>query len=71
MAFPKTLDELIQAGYQRFGEGVCRGCSQRMEWWITPKRKKIPLNPTSPDAPVSPHHATCSHVEQFRKRSEA
>jgi hypothetical protein len=68
MAFPKTFAELKDAGYRFSDHGVCRGCKQEIEWWETPRGKMIPLElMREPRSPVVPHHATCTHVDQFRK----
>jgi hypothetical protein len=68
MAFPKTFDALVKAGYMYSGQNVCKGCGTRIEWWVTPNKRPIPLDLIiDRDSQVTPHHATCSHVEQFRK----
>jgi hypothetical protein len=68
MPFPKTYDELIHGGYVYSGQARCKDCNERIEWWITPEKHAMPFDLIiDPSVPVSPHLATCSHVEQFRK----
>ena len=61
---------------------TCKGCGAPILWKHTPRGKAIPLDPKPEKrlvlrGPLSetaelvdaytPHHATCSAVEQFRK----
>lgn len=68
MAFPKTFAELKQSGYRFSNHSTCRGCHRDVEWWTTPRDRKMPFDPMEPkdDSPAVPHHATCPNVEQFR-----
>lgn len=43
MPFPQNLDELVAAGYKFENDARCRYCPLRIEWWITPAGRKIPL----------------------------
>lgn len=66
--FPSTFDELVTGGYVYSGQNACRGCGKRIEWWMTPNKRPIPLDiMVDLEGPVIPHHATCSYVEKFRK----
>ena len=67
MSFPKTRDELKTAGYRFENHGVCRGCKQEIEWFTTPKDKKMPfdLMPNG-DSPAIAHWSTCPNAEDFR-----
>ena len=68
MAFPKTLNEMKSAGYRFDNDAECRGCGDDIEWWETPNRKKIPMNPmTSGDSQAIAHWATCEVCASFRK----
>jgi hypothetical protein len=68
--WPQGRTALIAKGFYRDKNRVkqtkCRGpnCTADIEWWITPRAKRIPLNA----ADLSPHHATCPDVEMFRLR---
>lgn len=69
MAFPKTLDEMVPAGYKFNGEATCKGCGDDIEWWETPTGKKIPVNPMpKSSSEVVPHWATCTEADSFRSR---
>lgn len=63
MAFPKTIDELVAAGYKHEGTADCRGCGAAIEWWRTPKGKKIPMD----HGTAMPHFSTCPRAEDFRR----
>ena len=66
MPFPETTDELVKAGY-RFDNGAnSRGCGAAIEWWITPRGKKMPLDVDS-DGNVESHWANCPEAKNFRK----
>ena len=70
MAFPKTFSELTGAGYSFLEHARCRGqhCQRDIEWWQTPKGKKIPLELMErPDSMVKPHWADCVDADGFRK----
>lgn len=62
--FPTTLDGLAKAGYERLGEGVCRGedCGAEVIWFSTPNGKKIPLDSATLDF----HPAECPNADDFR-----
>lgn len=64
MAFPKTDTELVAAGYKHEGTSKCTGpnCGKEIEWWRTPKGKRIPLDPGT----MEPHWANCIDAEIFR-----
>lgn len=68
MAFPKTIDELVKAGYKHENVASCRGrtCTARIEWWITPSGKKLPLD-VDAKGNVEPHWAHCPDSKDFRK----
>jgi hypothetical protein len=69
MAFPKTLDEMKAAGYKFDNDATCRGCGADIEWWITPRGRKIPMDPMTKGASQAvSHFATCNDSESFRKR---
>ncbi len=64
MSFPSTEAGLKAEGYQFAGTSLCKGCHARIEWWITPTGKRMPLNPVTFIA----HHATCPNAKDFRKK---
>ena len=69
MAFPATLAAMEAAGYKRSNYSRCPGCRAAIEWWITPKKARTPMNPMpDPDSPAISHFATCNKADQFRKK---
>jgi hypothetical protein len=68
MPFPKTADEMKSQGYIFDNDAVCRGCGEDIEWWITPRGKKIPMNPMPRGSSEAvAHWSTCSDAPLFRK----
>lgn len=78
MPLPTKKEDLEAAGYLFDNEGTCRGCGERIEWYITPAGKKMPMSVVevrerdSPIAPIKeiqriPHWSNCSHAGDFRK----
>jgi hypothetical protein len=66
MAFPTTIEELVKAGYVFSNDGTCRGCGARIEWWTTPRGKKMPMD-VDADGNCASHWSTCPAVKDFRK----
>jgi hypothetical protein len=62
--FPKNDTGLVEAGYEFDNRAHCRGCGAEIEWWITPRKRKIALDPGT----LEPHWATCPNADQFRRR---
>jgi len=68
MPFLGTLAQMIAEGYRRSSYTKCRGCSRPMEWWLTPNKKRIPMDPMDlPDSPAISHFATCPESSRFKK----
>lgn len=65
MSFPKTDSELVKAGYTYESKSRCIGpdCNDEIEWWRTPKGKRIPLD----SGTLESHWSTCPNAEDFRK----
>ena len=69
MAFPKTLDEMNAARYKFDNYATCSGCGADIEWWITPRGSKLPMDPMERGvSPATAHFATCPESDSFRKR---
>jgi len=69
MPFPATFAALKAAGYKFENHGKCRGCGREIEWWGTPKGKRMPFN-LMVDGEFSKavsHFGTCPDAESFRK----
>jgi hypothetical protein len=79
MALPEKREDLIALGYVFDNESHCRGCGAEIEWWITPKGKKMPMSVKEVKdeekgffAPVEkvvriPHWTDCPNAADFRK----
>jgi hypothetical protein len=81
---PEKREDLIAMGYVFDNEANCRGCGAPMEWWITPKGKKMPMSiipldaegkvvPSGSLTPVReyvrhPHWSDCPNAEDFRNK---
>lgn len=66
MPFPETTGELIAAGYKFDNDAHCRACGVWIEWWITPKQKKMPMDVDS-QGNCEPHWSSCPNASDFRK----
>lgn len=83
MAIPEKLEDLKAMGYVFDNEGTCRGCGEPIEWFITPRGKKMPMSVIPLDAkgepiigasvvPVKeyvrrPHWSNCPNAADFRR----
>jgi hypothetical protein len=68
MPFPTTREGLKAAGYRFDNHAKCRGCRQDVEWYFTPKGKKMPFNLMPEDSsPAIAHWTTCPNAEDFRR----
>lgn len=60
MHFPSNVEELRDRGYRYLEKGECDACHQEIEWWRTPKKHEIPMNPMpAPETPAKSHWAVC------------
>jgi len=61
----KNDAELREAGYRFDRTETCKGpnCRQEIEFWWTPKGKRIPLDPGT----METHWSTCVDAEKFRR----
>ena len=67
MPFPQTFDDLRNQGYKFEGEGMCRGCGADIEWWVTPKNKKMPMD----FGTATPHWSTCPNRDDLKTNTSA
>ena len=76
MAIPDNSNELKRAGYEYSNDATCRGCGARIEWWITPNDKKMPLSTKvvgtlaegNRREVLEPHWAVCPNADDFRRK---
>jgi hypothetical protein len=66
MPFPTTIEELKAAGYVFENHANCRGCGETIEWWKTPRGKKMPMD-VDQDGNCESHFSTCPNAKNFRK----
>jgi hypothetical protein len=78
MPLPEKREDLVAMGYVFDNEAHCRGCGEAIEWWITPKGKKMPMSVKEVKkeengffAPVEkliliPHWTTCPNADDFK-----
>lgn len=65
MAFPTTINGLKIAGYKFEGESQCKSCGADIEWWATPRGKKMPTD----HGTARPHWETCPEADSHRTGS--
>ncbi len=69
MSWPyHSYADLIAAGFRCDNRAKCQGknCGREIEWWVTPKGKKMPLNPDTKE----PHFSTCPDAKNFGKKDD-
>jgi len=76
---PEKKQDLEAAGYVFDNDARCRGCGAAIDWWITPRGKKMPMTVKEVKderkgafAPVEefirvPHWTDCPNAGDFRK----
>lgn len=67
MGFPQTINGLKNAGYKFEGESQCKTCGADIEWWTTPKGKKMPTD----HGTARPHWETCPEADSHRNQDSA
>ena len=81
---PETKEGLEAAGYVFDNEGVCRGCGEVVEWWVTNNGKRMPMSVVALDVHGEvvesgsltrpfrfarrSHFASCPQAEDFRRK---
>lgn len=63
---PKTRDELTSAGYLMSDSSQCKGCGAAIEWWMTPKARRMLFDVLKDDT-LKPHLDSCPQAKEFRK----
>jgi hypothetical protein len=70
MAFPATRAALKASGYRFENHSICRGCKEPIEWWTSPKGRKMPFQLMAvDDSPALAHFVYCPNAEDFRSGS--
>lgn len=70
MPFPKNADEMWAAGYTFLDHGQCEGCDQAIEFWLTPGKRRISVNPMpTEEAKARLHLQRCGQAERLRRKA--
>lgn len=79
MSLPTEVKALQMVGYEFDNKAVCAGCGAEIEWWITPRKKKMPMSvvairqiPEDQNSTIIrhdriSHFAICPKAKEFRK----
>jgi hypothetical protein len=61
---------MIVGGYKFSNHGLCKSCQAEIEWYETPRGKKMPFNlmPVG-SSPAVTHFSDCPEADLFRKRA--
>lgn len=67
MSFPETSDALKSAGYKFLSYSTCKECGEPIEWYESPRVRKIPMNPMERgSSKAEMHFNTCSDAPLLR-----
>jgi hypothetical protein len=70
MGFPANAEMMRDAGYRYLETGECDACHQPVEWWRTPKKHEIPMEPMPTDwSPARSHWAMCAVLHPTKQSS--
>jgi hypothetical protein len=59
---------LMSAGYVHQGRAKCSGCPMTIEWYLTPKNKRMPFSlKVGMNTQYEPHWGSCASADRFRK----
>lgn len=68
MPFPTTRDQLVASSYIFSNHALCKSCRAEIEWWETPRGKKMPFNlMLAGESPAVTHFTDCPDADLFRK----
>lgn len=69
MPIPNRRDDLQSFGYSFLNLSHCSGCNAQIEWWSTPRGKKMPFNvvKSGENEFLEPHWGTCPVADKFRR----
>jgi hypothetical protein len=76
MSFPDNRKDLEAVGYEFINDGVCRGCGDPIQWYATPKDKRLPMSikivgtlaEGNRREVLEPHWGVCPSAQDFRKK---
>lgn len=69
MAIPDKRIDLIAFGYSKLNDSHCSGCGAAIEWWETPRGKKMPfrISYDTGSEVLTSHFSDCPKAAQFRR----
>lgn len=68
MPFPANRDAMVAGGYKFSNHSRCKSCQSEIEWWETPRGKKMPFNHMQePSSLAVTHFTDCPEADLFRK----
>lgn len=74
MKWPATSSEMAAEGWLYDNDAVCKGCMMNIEWWISPKGAKTPINTIPPENNLVSnlekrqlHFSSCTAREMFKR----
>lgn len=74
MPIPENVEDLKAMGYVYDNDATCRGCGAPIEWWITPRGKKMPMSvidegtlQTGRREVRRPHWGDCPNAKDFKR----
>ena len=70
MPIPHRRNDLQSFGYVFQDRAYCSGCDAPIEWWSTPKGKKMPFDVTESETGdvLLPHWDSCPVADRFRRK---
>lgn len=68
MPFPANRDAMVGSGYKFSNHARCKSCMAEIEWWETPRGKKMPFNLMQDGiSPAVTHFTDCPDADLFRR----
>jgi hypothetical protein len=69
ITWPASPAGLRELGYTQSNRTRCSApaCNREIEWWITPAKRRMPLEHDPQTGLLLPHWATCPEARQFRR----
>lgn len=66
MPLPDNFADLTAFGYTFLNSGNCSSYQAPIQWWKTPKGKKMPMTVT-PEGRIVSHFTDCPNANQHRR----
>jgi hypothetical protein len=66
MAIPEKRADLESFGYSKLSDSHCSGCGAPIEWWETPRKRKMPFTVRA-DGTLVTHFFDCPKRKDFQR----